>query len=98
MLTTIITALNIPQALQWVCYAVFTGYNTHTKVKKERHRKSEFGSSIYKAIARGEKLGGQLHSPLGGSGGMPPPPGNFENIGSLRCILVQFRYENSIHK
>ena len=33
-------------ALQWVCYAVFTGYNTHTKVKKERHRKSEFGSSI----------------------------------------------------
>ena len=34
------TALNIPQALQWVWYAVFTGYNTHTKVKKERHRKS----------------------------------------------------------
>ena len=39
-------ALNIPQALECVCYAVFTGYNTHTKVKKERHRKSEFGSSI----------------------------------------------------
>ena len=32
--------------LQWVCYAVFTGYNTHTKVKKERHRKYDFGSSI----------------------------------------------------
>ena len=27
-------------------YAVFTGYNTHTKVKNKRHRKSEFGSSI----------------------------------------------------
>ena len=27
-------------------YAVFTGYNTYTKVKKERHKKSEFGSSI----------------------------------------------------
>ena len=29
-----------------MCYAVLTECNTHTKVKKERHRKSEFGSSV----------------------------------------------------
>ena len=28
------------------CAMLLTGYYTHTKVKKERHRKSEFGSSI----------------------------------------------------